>query len=84
MTAAALLALSVTTPVVVLTAVTVVLRLRPVPETRMPTASLAASTAETVTVLTPAAPVVTAALMAGVSAPVVKAREPALTVVTPV
>ena len=49
-TAAVLLALSVTTPVVVLTAVTVALAAIPVPETRMPTASLAASASARVTV----------------------------------
>ena len=83
-TAAVLLALSVTTPVVVLTAVTVALAATPAPDTRMPTASLAASAADTVTVLAPEAPVVTVAATAGVSAPAPKARKPPLTVVIPV
>ena len=83
-TAAVLLALRVTTPVVGLTAVTVALAATPVPATRMPTASLAASAAETVTVFVPEAPVVTAAATDGVRAPAPKARKPPLTVVRPV
>ena len=82
-TAAVLFALRVTTPDVVLTAVTVTPAARPVPDKRMPTASLAASAAETVTVFAPEAPVVTGADTAAGNAPAPKARKPALTVVTP-